>query len=65
MNWDSINCRQCKGHCNAKGYPSVSKGSKYCLQQRGLAPVREKGISLLDKFKNLFNLKGSMRRGGK
>lgn len=30
------NCRNCKGKCNKKGYPSVMKGSKYCQEQQGI-----------------------------
>lgn len=35
MNWKTINCRECKGNCNKKGYPSVMKGNAYCESERG------------------------------
>lgn len=33
----NIKCNSCR-LCNHKGKPSVSKGSQFCLQQRGIMP---------------------------
>lgn len=66
VDWDSINCRICPGHCNAKGYPSISKGSKVCKEQRGmLSPERtKKWKDKLFDFKQLVMNKGLMRKAG-
>lgn len=34
---DELNCRSCKGKCNGKGKPSVSKYSAFCESQRNVA----------------------------
>jgi len=63
---DKIKCYQCKGHCNKKGYPSVSKGSSYCDKQRGLLPEEKvsKWKQAIFNLQSLFMSKGSMRRQG-
>ena len=52
--WNAIKCYECGGHCNRKGYPSVTKGSKHCKTERGLIPKQKKSTSILSKFKRLF-----------
>ena len=49
-----MKCTECSGHCNKKGYPSVSKYSAYCDSQRGvkLEKTRDgKHISRMGKIK--------------
>ena len=64
--WDKVKCYECKGKCNKKGYPSVSKGSKYCTQERGIISPDRKSMWDNVKFnlQSLFMSKGAMRRGG-
>jgi len=35
-NWNEIKCYECTGHCNKKGYPSITKGSPHCKSERGM-----------------------------
>ena len=37
-------CFQCKGKCNKKGYPSISKYSKVCNENRGNITVKQQNI---------------------
>ncbi len=32
-----IKCTDCRGHCNHRGYPSVSKGSAFCQHQLSMS----------------------------
>jgi hypothetical protein len=56
MNWDEVKCYECPGHCNKKGYPSVTKGSKHCKSQRGLLTSKQKKehISFVKRIKGWF-----------
>lgn len=63
--WGEIKCYECRGHCNQKGYPSVTKGSKHCKEERGLIPRRrpdDKGF--IHNLKMLLMNKGRMRSSG-
>jgi len=66
VDWQEVKCYNCKGHCNKKGYPSVSKGSKYCRGQRGLLPEEKvsKWKQTLFNLQSMFMSKGAMRRKG-
>jgi len=37
----NLNCRTCTGKCNKKGFPSVSKFSYYCNDQRKVLTVAQ------------------------
>lgn len=64
--WDALNCRTDCGRCNHKGAPSVSKGSKVCLQLRKEIPeTRDDSESFWSFFKLMFRKKGVMRATGK
>ena len=57
--WDNLNCNTCPGHCNKQGYPSASKGSKYCQQQLDIykpkvsTPLKER-VPFTKKLKRWF-----------
>lgn len=57
-------CCDCKGHCNKKGYPSVTKNSLYCENQRGVLPIikRDYWIKLLNQLNSLFSIKKKRNR---
>ena len=63
--WDEIKCNTDCGRCNHKGTPSVSKGSKYCLQLRKEISSDKESDSLLTSVRSFFNMKGKMRTSGK
>ena len=52
IDWDKINCNKCTGHCNKKGYPSASKGSAYCQEQKG--QMTEERSNKWKSVKNFF-----------
>jgi len=62
--WNTIKCYECRGHCNKKGYPSVTKGSKHCKQERGLLPLKKDDRGIMAKIKMMFMNKGRMRSSG-
>lgn len=41
MTTKNLNCQVCAGKCNKKGYPSVSKYSHYCNDQRRVLTVEQ------------------------
>lgn len=59
-----MKCYECYGKCNKKGYPSVTKQSKYCMEQRKLLGSNRK--SIWKKFTNkLSTLKVDLLQKGK
>ena len=60
--WEKLNCNTCPGHCNKKGYKSVSKGSKYCQEQLDIykpktnTPLKER-VPVTKKIKRWFQRK--------
>jgi len=50
--WEKVNCNKCTGHCNKKGYPSATKGSAYCREQKG--EMTEETVSKWNQFRNFF-----------
>ena len=42
----------------------MSKGSKHCLQERGLLPLKKDDYGIMSKVKMMFMNKGRMRGSG-
>jgi len=63
---DNLDCRTCNGKCNKKGYPSVSKNSLYCQEQRNVIAYERINVfhnikTKLDKLFKQFLQKGRMK----
>ncbi|PNX49472.1 MAG: hypothetical protein BV457_01555 [Thermoplasmata archaeon M9B1D] len=65
MSKNGLNCRVCPGKCNKKGFPSVSKLSYYCNEQRKTVPITQAWgfAKYWNKMLNLKSFIGTKLRG--
>ena len=57
-----LSCKNCKGHCNKKGYPSVTKHSPYCDKQRKQLTIEK--ISFWKRLKKMIQKQRQQMKHG-